>query len=245
MPLSLHRLIIVAGLIAPGLAADESVKAPDITAEPLQIIRTMEVSFPAKLLQQNIDAGEASIMVMVGADGQLLDWLVTGFSHALFAMEVLEVLPKWKFIPAYHRGTAIPTRVELKFFFKNSAFIRILPSDTGLIARHKLDGSMGGFTSFVCLPDELDQPLDAKVEIAPMPPDQLGAKAKGGQVVVEYLVDTEGKVRMPIIISAEEEAFANSVLLAISQWRYEIPRHQGLPVITRVRHQFTFTPVSR
>ena len=63
-------------------------------------------------------------------------------------------------------------------------------------------------------------------------------------MVVEYLVDTEGKVRMPIIISAEEQAFANSVLLAMTQWRYEVPRHQGLPVITRVRHQFTFTPVN-
>lgn len=244
MQIMLRSLLFIAGLIAPVLAADKSIKDPEITDEPLKIIRTMEVSYPNKLLQQQIDAGEASIMVMVGADGQLLDWLVTGFSQALFAKEVLEVLPKWKFIPAYHHGTAIPTRVELKFFFKNSAFIRIMSSDTGLIARHKLDASQGEFTSFVCMPDELDQPLDAKVEIAPMPPDQLGAKAKGGQVVVEYLVDAEGKVRMPIIISAEEPAFANSVLLAMTQWRYEVPRHQGLPVITRVRHQFTFTPVN-
>lgn len=245
MHIMLSSFLVVAGLLAPVLGAGKSVKDGSKTDEPLQIIRTVNVSYPPKLLQDFVDAGEVSIMVLVSAEGQLMDWMVIGYSQALFAQEVLEVLPRWKFIPAYHHGKAIPTRVELKFSFKNSAFIRVLPSDTGILARQKIDMKTAGYSSFICWPDELDQPLDAKGEIAPMPPDQLGAKGKGGQVVVEYLVDAEGKVRMPIIISAEEEAFANSVLLAISQWRYEIPRHQGLPVITRVRHQFTFTPVSR
>ena len=77
-----------------------------------------------------------------------------------------------------------------------------------------------------------------------MPPDQLGATAREGKVIVDYLIDPEGKVRMPMIISTDDEAFANSVLLAINEFRYVVPRREGVPVITRVRRQYTFSPVS-
>ena len=77
-----------------------------------------------------------------------------------------------------------------------------------------------------------------------MPPDQLGAIAKEGKVIVDYLIDPEGKVRMPMIVSTDDEAFSNSVLLAINECRYGVPRREGVPVITRVRRQYIFTPVS-
>ena len=249
MHTTLGRLILVSGLslIVPDLVSGKvgkPGKEDNKGYEPLQIIRTVEMGFPNKLLQESIDQGEADIVVMINDDGQLMDWIVVGYSHPLFVKEVLDVLPKWRFIPAYKMGKPISIRVELKFFFKNSTLIRMMASDTGFIARQKIEDRKGEFWTFVCRQEELDQPLDTKVEISPMPPDQLGANAKEGKVVVEYLVDPEGKVRMPLIISADDEAFARSVLLAISEWRYEVPRREGAPVITRVRRQFTFTPIN-
>lgn len=241
----LRSILAAAGVMLSGLADGETVK-PEIEEgyEPIQIIRTRELVFPHRLIRDSIDQGEASILVMISDQGQLLDWLVIGYSHPLFAQEVLDGLLKWKFIPAYLQGKAITTRTELRFIFKNSAIIRVLANDAGRIARHTLDHRKGGFWTFICRPEDLDAPLDAKVEISPMPPDRLGATAQEGKVIVDFLVDREGKVRMPLIISADDEAFANSVLLAISDWRYEVPRRVGQPMITRVRRQFTFTPVS-
>lgn len=238
------RSLIVAGLIAPGLAAGKLAKSAKNAYEPLQIIRTVELSFPPKLLRNSIEQGEVAIVVMISDEGRLMDWIVVGYTDPLFVKEVLDVLPKWKFIPAHQQGKPINTRTELKFFFKNSALIRLLANETGIIARLKREQRKEEYWSFICRLEDLDVPLDAKVEISPMPPDQLGANAREGKVIVEYLVDLEGKVRMPLIISADDEAFAQSVLLAISEWRYVVPRHEGLPVITRVRRQFTFTPIN-
>ena len=49
---------------------------------------------------------------------------------------------------------------------------------------------------------------------------------------------------MPMIISSDDEAFTNSVLLAITEWRFAVPKHVGRPVIARVRQKFTFSPTS-
>lgn len=247
MKIILHSILAATGVLVSGLADGKTVKPEtkeDMGYEPIQIIRTRELVFPQRLLRESIDQGEANLIVMISDQGQLLDWLVVGYSHPLFAQEVMDGLLKWKFIPAHLQGKAITTRTELRFVFKNSALIRVLSNDSGRIPRHTLDQSKGGFWTFLCRPEELDAPLDAKVEISPMPPDQLGATASEGKVIVDYLVDQDGKVRMPLIISADDDAFANSVLLAISDWRYEVPRRVGQPMITRVRRQFTFTPVS-
>ncbi len=244
---ALRWILVSAGLILSGLADGKTVK-PEMDDylgdEPIQIIRTVEMTYPPQLIQELIDHGEASIMVMINHEGQLMDWLVMGYSHPLFVKEVLDVIVKWKFIPASKQGKAITTRLELKFIFKNNAIVRILPIDTGLIARTRQYQRNGAYWTFICRQEELDVPLDAKVEISPMPPDQLGATATEGKVIVDFLIDPEGKVRMPMIVSTDDEAFSNSVLLAINECRYGVPRREGVPVITRVRRQYIFTPVS-
>ena len=247
MKTTLGMFMAFTGLLLPVLAEGETAKPgmdENLSYEPIQIVRTVELVFPERLIRESIDRGEANVMVMINNEGQLLDWLVIGYSHPLFVTEVLDVIQKWKFIPAHIQGKAVTTRVELKFFFKDSSIVRILPIDTGLIARMKRHEIEAGYWSFICRQEELDGPLDAKVEISPMPPDQLGATASEGKVIVDYLIDPEGKVRMPLIISADDEAFANSVLMAINECRYVVPRREGVPVITRARKQFIFSPVS-
>lgn len=246
MHITLRSLLIVAGLGVPGLVSGKAAKTEKSPYEPMQVIRTIEVLYPQRLSRDFIDEGSANVAILVGDEGRLMDWMVMGYSHPLFAKEVLEVLPKWKFVPAYHQGKPIYSRAELRFVFKNSEIVRILPVDTGHTSRLNLAqrNNKEAFWSFVCRQEELDQPLDAIVEISPMSPDRLGATAKEGKVIVEYLIDAEGKVRMPIILSADDEAFAQSVLLAINEWRYVVPRHGGMPVITFVRRQFTFSRVN-
>ena len=244
---TLGRIMASTGLLLPVLAESKVFSGEmggNQNYEPIQIIKTVELAYPQRLLLDSIDQGETSIMVMINHDGQLVDWMVTGYSHPLFAKEVLDALVKWRFIPAHSQGKPVVTRTELRFVFKNNALIRVLSNDTGLVAKQKILERNTGYWAFVCPRENLDAPLDAKVEIAPMPPDQLGATAREGKVIVDYLVDPEGKVRMPLIVSADDEAFAQSVLLAINECRYVVPRREGVPVITRVRKQFTFSPVS-
>jgi len=246
MPATLRHALFFAAMIGPALAlAQDPPEQPEKKDyEPLTIIRTSNMIYPAALANEHIDQGEVSVVVWVDEAGQLLDWLLVGYSHTLFAKEVLDVLPRWKFVPAYVQGRPVPTRTELRFLFKNSDIIRVVTGERGLSEQLHEAAVERRFVPRIYRPDELDAPLDAIVEITPRPPDQLGAVAHEGSVIVEYLVDADGKVRMPIIDSSDDEAFTSSVLLAITEWRYAVPKRVGHPAITRVKQKFTFSPAS-
>jgi TonB family protein len=240
----MRHLVLVAGLIFPGMALGETPVPEYQEYEPLEIIRTVPMTFPAELSQQNITEGEVVVMVWVDDTGRLMDWMLVAHTHALFAKEVLDELPKWRFKATRVRGQPINTRVELQIFFKKSEVLRVISADMGESAILKNVPVGRVMSRRIYTPEELDQPLDAVVEIAPRPPDRLGAVAREGSVVVEYLIDTDGKVRMPMIVSSDDEAFTDSVLLAITEWRYAVPKHTGKPVIACVRRKFTFSPPS-
>lgn len=212
--------------------------------EPLGIIKTVQPTYPDRLADRFLDRGEARVMIMVDEEGRLADWIVTGYTHAFFAKEALDVLPKWKFEPARFHGKPIGVRTELRFIFRNSGGVRIVPGDLEMRLRIRDIRQKEIFWQRVCLADELDRPLDTIVEVAPMPPDRLGAIAREGKVVVEYFIDPDGRVRMPLILSSDDEAFTKSVLMAITEWRYATPTRDGQPVLARVAREFKFQAVN-
>lgn len=251
------RCIWLAGLLLsvalPALAesaplAVSSLPAPEPGAprdhvEPIVIHRNYEPTFPFALRQKLLNRGEARILVMVDRDGRLADWIVTGYSHPLFAKEALDALQKWTYSPARLDGTPITTRAELHFTFASHERVRMVPADM-VLELWTRDLKRDGFWQGFCEADKLDAPVDAIVEINPMSPDRLGAKATEGSVVVDYYIDADGRVRMPLILSSDDDAFTQSVLLAITEWRYAVPRREDQPVMTRVWRRFDFKPVA-
>lgn len=240
------RLFLVPALMGCVLAsaAPERKAARQGPFEPLGIIRTVQPEYPARLADRYLDRGEARVMIMVDEEGRLADWIVTGYTHALFAKEALDALPKWRFEPARFHGKPIGVRTELRFIFRNSGGVRIVPGDLEMRLRVRDIRQHEIFWQRVCLAEELDGPLDTIVEVAPMPPDQLGAIAREGKVVVEYFIDPDGRVRMPLVLSSDDEAFTRSVLLAITEWRYATPTRDGQPVLARVAREFKFQSVN-
>lgn len=242
-PGRLALLLPLFGLVALA-STDPKVGAKTGPFEPLGILKTVQPSYPDRLADRFLDRGEARIMIMVDEEGRLADWIVTGYTHALFAKEALDVLPKWKFEPARFHGRPIGVRTELRFIFRNSGGVRIVPGDLEMRLRVKDIRQHETFWQRVCHVEELDQPLDAIVEISPMQPDRLGAVAREGKVVVEYFIDPEGRVRMPLVLSSDDEAFTKAVLMAITEWRYATPTRDGQPVLARVAREFKFQAVN-
>ncbi|MDI1319399.1 MAG: energy transducer TonB [bacterium] len=240
---ALRSIIAATGLITPVLTLAQPAQWESKDYEPLEIHRKVTLAFPSELKLNGVNEGEVCILIWVNQEGQLLDWMLEGASHALLAKEVLDALPQWKFKPARFQGQPIPARVQLLFQFQSAEAIRVI-TDMGIIARMNEAKGPRKMSRSIYAVGELDQPLDPVVEIAPRPPDQFGATVKEGAVVVDYLIDTNGKVRMPIIISSDDQAFTTSVLLAVLECRYAVPQRIGVPVITRVRQKFAFTPVN-
>ena len=63
---------------------------------------------------------------------------------------------------------------------------------------------------------------------------------KDGTTEVEFIIDREGVVHLPRIVSASEPEFGCSAATAVVRWRFAPPIKAGEPVDARVRMQLDF-----
>jgi TonB family protein len=61
-----------------------------------------------------------------------------------------------------------------------------------------------------------------------------------GETLIEFLIDEEGRARLPRIVSASDEAFGYAAVQAVSSWRFEPPTRGGRAVVVRVQIPITF-----
>ena len=59
--------------------------------------------------------------------------------------------------------------------------------------------------------------------------------------MVDFIVDEEGYVRLPRIVSASAPDFGYSAVQAASQWRFEEPKVNGKGAAVSVRAPFSFS----
>lgn len=228
--------------LAAGVLGSAALAAAPARFEPLRVTPTTEITYPLRLVEKFIDRGEVRIMVQVDAEGRLADWMVTGYSHPLFAKEALDSMAKWNYQPARLQGRPITHRDEVRFRFTNRGMVRIVPGDMEFSVRMKETPYARPFQQHIYRAEELDRMPEALVEAAPVQAHRFGARATEGQVSVDYLIDLEGRVRMPVVLSSDDDAFTQAVLLALTECRYETPKRHGTPVVARVARRFDFRP---
>jgi TonB family protein len=71
-------------------------------------------------------------------------------------------------------------------------------------------------------------------------PAGLSAAITSGTAVIEFLVDDDGSVHLPRIVSASNSAFGYAGVQAVSEWQFMPPACKGKAVITRGRVSFQF-----
>ena len=204
-----------------GRAGDNPAPGPAITLPA--------IDFPLLMLHRGITTGEVHLMVKIGPDAQLLDALVTAYTHKAFADATLAALPRSTLRPQRLDGEPVTTlaRLVVRFEVNGTLYVALQP-DT--------------FAYGPCAPDRLDQPLQAVATPSPGYPDDLRQQGVQGTVVIEYYVDENGRVRMPAVSRAENETLAGLTLQAVEQWRFNPPSSHGKPALVRVRQKFAFVP---
>jgi TonB family protein len=87
----------------------------------------------------------------------------------------------------------------------------------------------------------LDEKLTPLYRLRPEYPQSL--KAAGGPkgaAEIEFVIDREGRVRLPRIVSATLEEFGWAAATAVTQWVFKAPRRGGEPADVKVRVPFEF-----
>jgi TonB family protein len=89
----------------------------------------------------------------------------------------------------------------------------------------------------------LDAKLTPRYMISPRYPGALREGGRpSGQAVVEFVVDRDGRARLPRVVSATDRRFGWAAATAVSQWVFDGPRRGGNPADVRVQIPFQFKP---
>jgi len=87
----------------------------------------------------------------------------------------------------------------------------------------------------------LDQKPTPRVQIQPQYPFEMRRAGIEGEVVVEFIVDTNGDVRNPFIVRSTQREFEAAAIQAVSKWKFRPGKKGGRVVNTgRVQQLITF-----
>ena len=135
----------------------------------------------------------------------------------------------WQFRPVTKEGASTPVTLRAHWIFA----LKETDADARLVIALKagIAGARG-----------LDRALQPLWRIAPRYPAALLAEKPAGEAMIEFVIDREGRARLPRVVSATHEAFGWAATAAINQWVFEPPVKGGQPVDVRVSIPVNFAP---
>jgi TonB family protein len=213
---------------------------PD-TRRPLQIVQTFEANYPPSLLMEGVSSGEVWVMITVDETGKLTDTLVTRYTHPGFVREAMRGLRSWDYVPAQLDGVPVSVRTEVRMYFESTG--QVITLDPGSALRQLTAyANHPRLINQLCTPAELDAIPTLVEEIYPPHPGRRpGASSTSGRATIDFIIDEKGRPRMPVVVSASDNEYANAAAVALSRWKFTPPSRQGRPVAVHVQQEFVFT----
>jgi protein TonB len=86
----------------------------------------------------------------------------------------------------------------------------------------------------------LDQKPEARVRIKPIYPFEMRRSGLKGEVVVGFIVDSNGDPREPYIVRSSNAGFEEAAIQAVMKWKFKPGKKGGASVNTRVQQPLTF-----
>lgn len=225
-------------LTAPSLRAQ--LPPNEQSARLMQLERFVVPDFPPFLRQSGVLQGTVVAAIGYDSQGRAEDILVLESTDPRFTAATFDAIHEWRFKIDARAPVTGETAVPVVRFLFTSGAVSVVPLTTA--ARGAPRRAIRADTP-IELPNfsHLDQIPAALHAPAPEFPPSLRGRVATGTVVVKYFVDATGRVRLPTVVSATAPELGVVALRALRQWRYEVPRVDGKPVIALERHSFTFS----
>ena len=176
--------------------------------------------------------GSARAAMLIAPNGHVTQVKVLDAAHPEFGQALAAALAGFRFDPAFKDGRPVPHVLAFEQEFNYSALSE--DDSAELLALEKKHPEK------IVAAGALDVPPKPISRREPLPPATLPAGANDGDAVVECLIDQEGRVRLPRIKSATDDAFGYAAVQAVSAWWFEPPLVDGQPVVVRAEFPFKF-----
>ena len=203
-------------------------KRPEVEPTPFVLI---EPVYPREHLLAG-EEGTATAEFTVGPKGNTTEVTIISASAPEYGAALLAAVQAWGFKPASTDGASVPIRLQVIYGF--------VPPSSGNALRLAEALRPGG--AGVGGASGLDQKLKPLWRGFPVYPAALFAEQLKGSAEIEFIIDRDGRARLPRVKSATREEFGWAAATAISQWVFDRPTRKGEPVDLTVTIPVNFTP---
>ncbi len=216
-------------LAAPAAVAPAKAAVPYDTAPTAK--RKVAPVYPLEMLLAG-RSGWAETNFVVDFSGRPLLANPAGASDAAFAKAVLAMVEASEFSPGKKdkRPVISPTSERYTFAGEES----LDPTARRILAELRKESPA------LLTVQELDERPKATVQRSPTYPRALRDDGLTGQAEIEFVVDKDGRVHFPHIVSASHEDFGWAAATAVAQWKFAPPQKNGEKVEVRMKTQVLF-----
>lgn len=148
-------------------------------------------------------------------------------------------------------GAALVAAIEASAF--DAALIGGDPAPAKLLCTYKFDPAANGELNRLMVALQpggpgvagargLDERLRPLWRVSPVYPDALRADKPAGKAMIEFVIDRDGRCRLPRVVSASQPEFGWAAAAAINQWVFAPPTKGGQPVDVKVSIPVDFSP---
>jgi TonB family protein len=196
------------------------------------VINSLPIVYPYELERENVN-GMAKTRMLLSDTGRVTRVEIVYCSRPEFGFALTAAAQGFVYTPATKGGKAVPSIVEIPQYFDPS-------EDAGSDAKRllRLEGRKGQVHPVA----ELDAPPHPLSTRHPLYPLALEDKAITGDASVEFLIQEDGWVRLPRIVTASRPEFGYAAVEAVASWSFQPPMFHGKPTVARARVSFKFKP---
>jgi periplasmic protein TonB len=90
---------------------------------------------------------------------------------------------------------------------------------------------------------DLDRAPEAVVQPSPLYPSSMKREGLTATVVVEFIVDPQGRIQNAVVIESTHSGFEDAALAGVQKWKFRAGVRVGRKVSTRLRVPIVFTVV--
>ncbi|HYP16186.1 MAG TPA: TonB family protein, partial [Opitutus sp.] len=193
-------------------------------------------AYPYELLQKRT-RGSATVALMIAPDGKIRWSKVVTATHPEFGLALQAAAERFEYQPALKAGRPTPAllRFTQEFTPSNSTLVPEQAKEMLLIEKKRPERILKA--------GRVDRKPSPRTVVQPIFPSTL-LETGNGEALVELLIDGEGRVQLPRVVSASAPEFGYAAVQAVSLWTFVPPTSGGNPVIVLVRVPFQFAAPS-
>jgi TonB family protein len=209
-----------------------SVLEPEKYREPPRARVLPEPVYPRERLLA-AENGSATVQFAVSERGVTIDVLLNETSRPEFGAALVAAVETWAFDPALlpNNDSAV-SKLVVSYKF-------VPPTEGGV---HRLMVAMQAGGPGVGGANGLDERLRPLWRVSPLYPESLRVEKPAGKAMIEFVIDQDGRARLPRVVSASQAEFGWAAAAAINQWVFAPPLRGGKPVDVKVNIPFDFAP---